>query len=123
MEMLRFEEAHAEWLRNCMVNELAGGQVAYAVCRVDDEYAYKVLSGVFFTADDALRYVCGRAQERAFFVSSYSAFLLVENLDDWYQMGDERKDWWQTDFVIMEYAGGQPPVKMFLFGKASADAE
>lgn len=123
MEMLRFEEAHAEWLRNCMVNELAGGQVAYAVCRIDDEYYYNVLSGVFFTADDAFRYVCARAQEHAGFAASYSAFLLLEDPEDWYQMGDERKDWWRADFVIMEYAGGQPPVRMYLFGKDSADAE
>lgn len=125
MDMIQFEEAHTQWFRDCAVGEMncrqQGAGLAYAVCRIDDEYGYKVLSGVFFTADDAFRYACERAQEHASFVSSYSDFLLVEDKESWYDLGASVLDWWYTDFAILEYCGGMPPLRMHLFGKDSED--
>jgi hypothetical protein len=119
MDMIQFEEAHTELLRNCKAFEGTNiCKVAYAVCRIDDEYGYKVLSKVLFTMNDAFEYACKTAPEYKW--GDYSDFLLVENLDDWYAMGGEaRRGWDYMEVAIYEYVDGseQDYPRQLVFGK------
>jgi hypothetical protein len=116
-EMIRFEEEHTKWLRNCKTFEATGiSKIAYAVCRIDDEYGHLCLSKVFFTMNDAFEYACKRANSRW---KNYCDFLLVENIDEWFDADDFGSRWEYTDIAIYEYIDGSDsePLHVHLLGK------
>lgn len=113
MDMVQFEEAHTEWLRNCKAYENSGNSrfapnVAYAVCFRDDEYGYMVLRDLVFTANDAFRRACELSLEWAWSSERYVDYLLLDSemTEKFYEIlfSDEhmRSCWKQTDFHIID---------------------